>query len=597
VNRGLLVVFLLAVILVGGILLWGGGVLGGAATESFVFEEVSEQRGLDYVGTADKRATFGNGRAGTYVLDFNGDGWPDLLAIGNNGPVLYENVEGDLERHPFPAVDITVKSALVFDYDNDGRQDVLLLPIKGTPVFVENGADGFSRKMVGFDDRIEIGMAATAGDYNGDGCLDVFVAQNGDWRAGPPQKVRIETIEQEYDESMTQSLREKPDNGNPNYLYRGTCSSFERVTDAGIEGTRWSVATSMADLTGDGRPDIHVANDFANDTLYVNKGDGRFRKKTIADTDRNGMSSELADVNRDGRVDVFVTNIHFRRKPLTMRALPGMSNDGNNLLINQGNGSFESSEERYGVMDGGWGWASVLVDLNNDGDLDLIHTTRNYVLTTGSEETVSPPSVWERVGPENFSKVDATQRGFEPSNGKGLARADFDLDGDQDLVLADDDGRYRFYDNRVRDGDETAGRNYLQVLATTAGGRPAYGTVVTVTVDGTTRTAVVDTSTDFLSQDSRYLHFGLGDAERASVTVRWPDGSAETVELEANQRVRIGPDGIVTDISPTDGGDGRSMADGPVRRNRLPASHSRIVNGLTGEPVSSTNLIGIAHSV
>jgi outer membrane lipoprotein-sorting protein len=537
-------VFVTIVLVASGSLLWVTIGIDDGEEPDQQFEAVGARMGIDYVGTADKRATFGNGRAGVYVLDFDRDSRPDVLAIGGDGPVLFENTGGRFDRRSLSAVDNNPKSALVFDYDNDGWQDLLFLPVQGEPTFFENDRGTFAAREVGFDREIHIGMAATAGDYDADGCLDVFIAQNGDWRAGPPLKVRIETIEEEYGSEATKSLRRKPDNGNPNLLYDGDCSSFERAADAGVNGTKWSVATSMADFTGDGHPDIHVANDFNNNTLYVNRGNGSFRRVAIPDTNRNGMSSELEDVNRDGRLDAFVTNVHFDRRPLTVRALPGMSNEGNNLLINRGNGTFTSEEETYGVTDGGWGWASVLADLDNDRDRDLVHTTRNYVLTTGSEETETLPSVWERTGLRNFTRRNATEQGFVTSNGKGMVNLDFDLDGDQDLLVADDDGRYKLYENRARDGDGDDG-NYLQIRPVTTDGRTAYGAEVSVSTGGETRIAVENTKTDFLSQDTRFLHFGLGANDSATFRVEWPDGTARTFEVDVNQRLLVTPDGTL----------------------------------------------------
>jgi len=549
------VVFLVVAMVVSGSLWVETLAVDGSSDAGLQFEEVGAQRGIDYEGTADKRAAFGNGRAGVYVLDFNRDGWPDLLTIGGERPALYENMGGTFERRSLPDVDIDLKSALVFDYDADGWEEVLLIPIDGEPIMLENDEGTFSVQDVGFNHTIDIGMAATAGDYNGDGCLDVFIAQNGDWRSGPPLAVRIATIEEDYGRETTQSLRDSPDNGNPNFLYQGDCSEFERVTDTGINGTKWSVATSMVDLTGDGLPDIHVANDFNNDTLYVNRGDGNFRQETLPETDRNGMSSEVTDVNRDGRLDVFVTNIHFERKPHTMRVLPGMSNEGNNLLINRGNGTFTSEEDAYGVMAGEWGWASAFVDFDNDRGRDLIHTTRDYVFTSGGDERQTAPRLWERTGPRNFTDRNASDAGFVESNGKGLAHLDFDLDGDQDVLVADSDGRFKLYENLERDGDGSGG-TCLQVLPMTTDRLMAHGATVSVTADGETRTAVANAKSDFLSQDTRVLHFGLGTNETATVTVTWPDGRSHTAELDANQRVRITPDGSVHRVDPAENGTG-----------------------------------------
>jgi len=512
---------------------FGGGAFASRSSDDRIrFREVGAERGFDY--TASRNATFGSGRAGVYVTDFDNDRRPDVLAIGGGEPALFENTGGAFERtDALPPLDITVKGALFFDYDNDGWEDLLLLPINGSAVFLENRNGRFSERDAGLDTEMQIALGASAADYDRDGCLDLFVVQSGDWRRGVPKAEML---------SHSREAGIATDNGNPNLLFDGDCESFERVEDAGIEGTRWSLATSFVDLTGDGYPDIHVGNDYNTDILYVNQRNGTFERRELPATDRHAMASEVADVNGDGRLDVFVTNIHFEREIWMAENMPSMDYSGNNLLVNRGNGTFVSRERAYGVRDGGWGWAAALVDLDNDGDRDLTHATKYYRADANGDgiyqSVQTRPRIWERTG-GNFTRLNASRAGFEASSGRGLAHLDYDLDGDQDLVVGNNNGEFKLYENRADGG------NWLQISVAGDGGT-TLGSRVYVETGNETHYRTLNTEAGLLSQDTRTRHFGLGEHETVTVDVIWADGTERTFEhVDVNRRLVIRRNGTV----------------------------------------------------
>jgi len=301
------------------------------ATE-LAFREVGSEVGFAY--TNDVR--FGiMSNAGVYAADYDDDGWTDLLAVGGNRSVLYENRRGTFAPSgELAGIDRTMRSALFLDYDDDGWTDLLLFPDGGQPLAFRNDGGDLQRVDVGFDVNTSVPTGATAGDYTGNGCLDLFVVQNGDWTTRLPAGQR------------ESGVTPRTDNGNPNYLFRGNCEGFENVTaEAGIRGTRWSMAATMVDLDEDGRPDVHVANDFNYDVVYWNQGDGTFEQAVLGEaTNRNGMASAVADVNGDGYTDIYVTNIYFPETDTNVSRTYLGTNEragGNNLLINRGNRSFE----------------------------------------------------------------------------------------------------------------------------------------------------------------------------------------------------------------------------------------------------------------
>lgn len=509
--------------------------------EGIRFESVAHETGLQY--NATDPLSFGNGRVGVYVLDFDQDQQPDLLTIGGADPALFENQDGRFQRtDQLPEIEPRIKGALIVDYDHDGWEDILLLPINDTPVFLENKNGSFRKKAVGFDTRLSIGSGATTGDFNQDGCPDVFIFQNGDWRQHSPKRVL------NWGPNNQEPGPVKEDNGNPNYLYAGNCDQFDRVENAGISGNHWSTAASVVDLTGDGRPDIHVANDFHNDTLYVNKRNGSFSRHGLRSTNRHGMASEIADVNGDQKPDIFVTNVRFDQPIWAQVAIPTMGNQGNNLLINRGNGSFETQERRYSVASGGWGWAATLADLDNDGDRDLVHTTRDYRNYSGDDAVVptgdlvrTRPKIWVREE-DQFERRSSVAAGFRLTNGKGLATLDYDLDGDQDLVVANSGGPFKLYENQGASG------NWLDIRPVTPTNSTAIGAQVFVIAGDRTQYAPVNAKADFRSQDSRTLHFGTGNATTVDVRIVWPDGTVRTFQVDANQHLIVPKDGEIRSV-------------------------------------------------
>jgi hypothetical protein len=521
------------------------GTLGATGQESaeMGFAEVSDSVGLDYEGTGTGS---GNGNTGVYVLDYDNDGRDDLLATGGEQPVLYRNAGGTFERSgQLPAFEFELKSASVVDYDGDGWRDLLVFSTEGEAVALHNDEGRFARADVGLG-NLTYPLGATTADYDGDGDRDLLVYQSGDWAEERPKGYF----------SINKSVAD--DNGNPNVLYENTgedgADRFERV-DAGLSGDRWSLAASFVDLNGDGRPDIHVANDYNNDTVYLNQGDGSFEQRQLGGaTARNGMSSEIGDVNGDGRPDVFVTNIDIpvskqnmsaeryeRLKRFLQYVIHSGRTKGNTMLINQGDGEFTDRADELGVRQGGWGWAASLADFDNDGDTDLLHTTQTVVELDPDNPVYTRPMLFER-GADEFERLNASTRGLGVHDGRGMATLDYDNDGDQDFVVASYHGAFAVYENRAGQGDGGAPDSAVQFRIVDGEGVTALGANATVTA-GDRETAVWQHArTDFLSQDSAVTHVGIGDAGSAAVTVTWPDGTERTVDLDADRRYRIGPD-------------------------------------------------------
>ena len=515
--------------------------------EPFQFEEVSAERGFEYEsGRVEQK---GSTRNSVYVADYTKNGYPDVLALGADRPILFRNTGGQFEESgELPEMDVVIKSALFFDYNNNGWEDLLLLPLDGTPIFLENQQGAFVEQEVGFEDT-EFGVpsTATAADYTGNGCLDVFIAQNGKWHHSLPHKEVIVRGTAEQANLPISPIEDdvliENDSGLPNALFRGDCEQFEDVTeDVGISGNRWTLAASFVDFTGNGYPDIHAGNDFNLDILYVNQNGTHFEKRPIPDTNRHAMSSEVADFSGNERLDIFVTNIREEPKSwIQLYGLQSIDNSGNNLLINTGETpTFETKEREYGVQDGGWGWAAVAVDFDNDGQRDLIHATsfhNNATDPTLRDETY--PRIWQRDG-DAFTALDPAEQGFLPSGGRGLAALDYNQNGKMDVVLADAQGMFKLYENVGETG------NWVQIDVAGDGEVSTIGARIYVESEDGTQMTVRKSKADLQSQSTRIEHLGVGEAEEVTISIEFPNGTAfEFEDIETNQRVVIHADGTI----------------------------------------------------
>ena len=207
--------------------------------------------------------------SGVYVSDTNNDGYQDILAVGEEYPVLFVNTGGKfVEYRTFEKP--RVKAAHFFDYNNNGYEDLLLAQYGGGFILYENVDGNFIERDVGLDTSLLNPSSIVSADFTGNGCLDLFVTQNGLWSGTTP----LTHADAQRVKAGHPEVRPTTESGNPNLLYHGDCESFTEITDqAGISGSQWTLTSSAADFTGNGWPDIHVGNDWSEDYIYKNGGE------------------------------------------------------------------------------------------------------------------------------------------------------------------------------------------------------------------------------------------------------------------------------------------------------------------------------------
>jgi len=488
--------------------------------------------------------TFGSGVA---WVDYDGDGWQDLffvngadLARGKPSPghVLYRN----LGNGTF--ADVTRKAGVagnggfgtgvaVGDYDNDGRPDLYVTGFGRNQLHHNNGdgtfADVTSRARVAGG-----GWSSSAGffDYDRDGDLDLYVVRYLDYEVkGAPycgfkkDGYRMYCDPREFD-------------GVPDLLYRnngdGTFADVSRA--AGIANPAGKgLGVAFGDVDQDGWTDIYIANDGVRNFLYRNQGDGTFTDIAYSagvGFDENGkpqagMGTQIADYDGDGWPDIFVTNF---------------SEELNTLYRNLGDNVFEDATRKAGLSSGflPLGFGTKLFDYDNDGDLD-IHVTNGHVID--NVKLYHPhlsyrqrDLLYQNLGGGRFGDVSASAGpAFAVEHvGRGSATADYDNDGDLDIVVSDCGGRALLYRN---DGGN---RNHW--IAVEARGRTSnrfgFGARVRVTRRGRTQIGEITPVGSYLSSSDIRLYFGLGAETRAArLEVLWPSGRRQVLENVAGDRV------------------------------------------------------------
>ena len=509
------------------------------------FEEVTSRVGFEYEPNVPSGIEDVN--SGVYVVDFDDDGYEDVLAVGERYPVLFENVGGEFVAYRTFELP-RVQTAHFFDADNDGDRDLLMAQYAGSLVFYENVHGSFRRENVGFDRGMVNPTSIVSADFSGDGCLDVFVTQNGLWSGTTPLTLAEARRVQEHHPDV----RPTTQSGKPNVLYYGDCESFTDVTQqAGLEGHHWSLASSAADLTGDGYPDIHVGNDWSSDYIYVNEGNGTFdRRRMGPNSDRNAMSSTVDDMNGDLVPDLFVTNIYYPDNHTRTDRAPPLHRDaalpeGNNYFVNDGTGNFTDEAPEHGLQKGGWGWTATVADFNNDGHLDVVQSTTDIYWVEPYRSTYSSLQVW-RGTQETWEKVDSREYGLDQENTYAVARIDYDNDGHLDVIvgtaplgptLRGQAQPFKVYEN-TREGDD-----YLQFFVRDPS-TVDRNAAVYVQTDRRVIYASPNSRGNFQSQDSRLIHVGTRTEEVERVVVLWPDGSRSVyTTLESGNRYVLRKDG------------------------------------------------------
>ncbi len=460
--------------------------------------------------------------------------------------------------------------AAVGDFDNDGRQDIFLIGggLRPDSLFVNAGDRGFEdiADRAGLTD-LYLGSAATVGDFDDDGWLDIFVTSHGDAAEGPsPGRHRLYRnngdltftdvaeaagvnttsrdqadgfgaafgdVDLDGDLDLFVAGWERDSRGNRLFRNEGD-ATFVDVTDAaGIDGDRTrGLSPCIVDTDGDRFPEILLVADFGTTRYFANRGDGTFEDRTSeagVGLEWSGMGTAVGDFDRDGLIDWYTSAIYdednFGR------------GDGNKLYLNQDDHDFVEVAASARVDDGGWGWGVVAVDLDLDGLLDLVETN-GWRMPPYENEMAK---VWIQQADSTFTEVAADSGLDHDQFGLGVMRLDLEGDGDQDIAITSNNGAFRLYETQLEGPQPSWLRIVLDTSANPRLASNGIGAVVRIDADGSSQFSPVVGCSNYASSSELTAHFGLGAADSVDlVRVEWPDGTAtELREVDVNQTITI----------------------------------------------------------
>ena len=489
--------------------------------------------------------TMGSGGA---FLDYDGDGWQDLLLVnskawpGQKGArtttALYKNQKNGTFADVSAAAGLDVEmygmGVAAADYDNDGRTDIYITGLGGNRLFHNDGAR-FS------DVTAKAGVAgggfstsAAFFDYDRDGKLDLFVANYVEWSVEKDLYCTLDGKTKSY------CTPESYQGQSPTLYHNRGDGTFEDVTKkAGLwNPSSKALGVTLLDYDGDGWLDVFLANDTQPNKLYRNGGDGTFKDVgttagvAFGETGvaRAGMGADAADYDGSGKPSLVIGNFSNEMMGL-------YHNEGTGLFIDEAPSSAVGKATLLSLT-----FACFFFDYDLDGQLDIFgvngHVSDDIEAVQPKVKYAQPPHLFRNLGGKRFEPVTNAGPAMQTALvGRGGAYGDFDNDGDLDvLITTNNDGAHLLRN----DGGNKSQWLRVKTVGTKAN-RDGIGARVTVTTaDGKKSWALVKTGSSYCSQSELPVTFGLGSATKAAkVEVAWPGGATETVSDVAAGRTIV----------------------------------------------------------
>jgi hypothetical protein len=526
-----------------------------AGPAGIVFTDVTAKAGIHFVHNAGRTGkkylpeTLG---AGCAFFDADGDGWQDILLINGKDfsptgrrtlPALYRN------NHDGTFTNITAGSGLdapmyglgvaIGDYDNDGRDDVYITALGGDHLFHNEGNGKFKdvTKAAGIKND-SLGTSAAWLDYDRDGKLDLFVANYVQWSPQTDLWCSLDGATKSY--CTPESYK-----GVPSRLYHNLGNGkFEEVAErAGVgDSTSKSLGVTVLDYNGDGWPDIFVANDTQPNKLYRNLKNGTFKEEGMSagvaygedGVARGAMGADAGDYDRSGRPHLLVGNFSGQMLGL-------YHNEGTGLFVDE---APLSTVGRASLLSLSFG--VFFFDYDLDGHPDIFAANGHIEDQIGRVQPRigyrEAPLLFRNLGNHKFDNVSG-QVGADfmrPMVARGAAYADYDQDGDLDILVSTNNGPAYLFRN---DGGNR--NHWLSVrLVGARSNRDGIGAVVRIKSASGEQWNMVRSGSSYCSQSELPLTFGLGaDTMVSSLDVEWPTGPRQHFGgMAVNQRIVIDED-------------------------------------------------------
>ncbi len=502
-----------------------GGSSGGAAGPA-LFVDATDWSGL---GASQHTCPPGGDRqyfvTGQAWGDADGDGIADLYLTNQCGPsMLYRGLgNGQFEPAPLSGqvalAERQAGGAVFADFDNDGWQDLLVLTYDGPVLFHNDAGRGFRDVTAAAGlDAIEGAHPVSAGlaDYDGDGALDIFIANYGCVACLPGPR----------DEVRSQLFHNRGD------------GRFEDVSELlGGDGPMgFSFVGGWGDFDNDGDPDLYVTNDVRGgrslhgNGFYRNDGPGcggwcftDVSSSSGAGVRADAMGLAVADFNEDGRLDMVVTNSGWAYTALTGPSL---------VLTNQGDGTFRDSAEAMGAAVDAMAWGVAAPDVNNDGWPDLYFALGSDPAHVGVWATTNRLLVNDRG--RAFRDVTRQGGAADVADSFGVAVGDANGDGQADLMVGDYNSGYRLFLG-TGGGADSGNRLVVRLKGAAPVNRDAVGARIEVRLsDGRRIVHEVALGGTTGGNDDPAFRTGTGAASVVELLVRWPDGFSQIVKNVPN---------------------------------------------------------------
>lgn len=511
-----------------------------------IFQEKATEVGIDHY--------FHNGNlmgGGVAVFDFNQDGWEDIwINGGSHRDVLYQN-KGDgsfIEIGEAAGLGLTANfrttGVVTGDINNDGFRDVFITTREDTPnIIFQNNGDGTFKDIsfsAGINDLIAWSTTAAFADINLDGYLDIYVGNYVE-KFGYIADRELGVLSG-YDHECQ-----------PNYLLinngDGTFTEKGQALLVADEGC--ALASTFTDFDNDNDVDLMVINDYGQwvvpNNLLINQSTETQPEFFSAIEDASAIKVGIyamgiagGDYDKDNDLDYYITNL-----------------GRNALLQNIGDGKFVDTtafaglEDTYAGADLTVGWGTSFLDIDNDSDLDLIVANGfisalsfNRTSLQNEDKLFINQGYSQEKGGVTFTDESKICGLGDEATARGLAKGDFDNDGDIDLVIVRVNGSHNpafrkpvlYYENQLNNGN-----NWLKVNLKGINNTDAYGAHLRIVVNGESWIEEINGGSSHASQHSSIVHFGLGKADKVDSLIISHLGGSEEIrtDISVNQSLNI----------------------------------------------------------
>jgi hypothetical protein len=520
------------------------------------FTDVTAQAGIRFrhnSGAAGKKYLPETMGSGVCVFDYDNDGWQDILFVNSMGwaahatsksfPALYRNNKdgtfSDVTRQAGLAVEAYGLGCAAADYDNDGFDDLYVTALDGNHLFRNLGDGKFAEVTVKAGVRDSgFSTGAVWFDYDNDGKLDLFVSHYVEWSPSTDQYCTLDGKHKSY---CTPELYK----GQSATLYHNKGNgTFEDVTKkAGLyDPSSKSLGVALIDYDNDGWLDLFVANDTQPNKLYHNNHNGSFTDEAFA----TGVAFSDAGKARAGMgADAADYDLSGRQSLV----VGNFTNESIGLYHNDGSGLFSDKAMTDGIgapSANSLTFSTFFFDYDLDGLPDIFaangHVADDVSVVTPTVHYAEPPLLFHNKGNGKFEDVSERVGPalHQSLVARGSAYLDFDNDGDLDLVITTNNGPAKLLRN-----DNGNQHDMLRVRTIgTRSNRDGIGAKVMVkTSRGLQLSRMVKDGSSYLSQSELPLTFGLGkpgEDTTVSLEVLWPSGKRDAVgNVKPNQSITI----------------------------------------------------------